>query len=95
MPALKHIHSYIRWRIQKSDGHQLWKCADPECTHFHRQDAIIDKASLCPECKTHTLMLDYEALRRHRPLCIRCRGTREGREFRESLEKVTELFKEG
>lgn len=92
MPILDHIHSYVKWRKQKSDNHQLWKCADPHCTANYRQDAIEGKASLCPQCFTKELILDPDALRRVRPLCIECRNTKEAKVYKASKEKLQELF---
>ena len=92
MPSLKHIHSYIKFRVQKSDGQQLWKCADPRCTHFDTQTKITGKLTLCPGCHDVTFVLDGDMMRRTRPLCINCRDTKEAKAYREHLQLMSNIF---
>jgi hypothetical protein len=96
MASLKHTHSLVQWKKRGKDQEMHWKCADPECTFFAPQSLVIDKLTLCPECKTVTFILDWEddLLRRARPLCINCRNTASAREFKAVKEVVSGLFEE-
>lgn len=86
MPALTHVHSYIRWKISRTrnkvvDGELVFKCNDPHCTHFDRRSAILGNASTCPSCGTEFL-LTLENLRRAVPKCLNCSNTKEAREHK-------------
>lgn len=99
MPTLTHVHSYIRWKIQVGrrrfdkhiQGEAVYRCSDKDCTHYVQRSALIGKTSLCPHCGT-PFVLDGEALNRVIPLCLNCRGTTEGKQFRAAKDIALEIL---
>lgn len=89
MPGMNHTHSYIRWKVRV--GHKsfdkkigiepAYRCSHPDCSHYMVRSALFGKRSACPECGTE-FKLDSDALKRVKPLCLNCRGTKEGKRFR-------------
>lgn len=79
MPALKHVHTYVRLKSRPN----TFKCDDPYCTHFERREMVLGKASLCNDCGKE-FILDREALRRVKPRCLECSDTKAGQELRNS-----------
>lgn len=87
MSVKAHIHTYVRFKSRPG----YYKCNDPHCTHFASRDLILDKASRCPECKEE-FILDYDKLRRARPLCDNCANTAKARLHRASKQIFENLF---
>lgn len=101
MPNLNHIHSYVRWKIRIGrkqfdyliKGEPVYKCVTPECTHFAPRSLLFNKQSSCPKCNT-IFLLDTEALTRTTPMCLNCRGTKEGQTFRKAKDLIQEILGE-
>ena len=86
MASLKHVHSYI----QVKGDRDLFMCNDPNCSHYTNRKFVIGKRSSCPKCGRY-LILDWDALRRVRPLCRYCRRTKEAEELNRAqniIEKI-------
>jgi hypothetical protein len=79
---MDHQHSFVRWKKQGKPPEMWLKCCDPHCTYIAPRSLLIGKASLCPQCKSREVILDHEALRRARPLCIECRNTKESKTYK-------------
>ena len=100
MPTLQHVHSYVFWKYQggvknpETPKEAWYKCADAHCTHTAPRSFILDKASICPKCFSKELILDREALKRKRPLCIDCRNTKEAQQYRKAKVILEELLTE-
>jgi hypothetical protein len=92
MPTLQHTHSYIFWKVQGTSPEPWYKCADAHCTHTAPRSLILDKASICPKCFNRELILDRDALKRKRPLCIECRNTREAQMHRKAKSLLEDLL---
>jgi hypothetical protein len=92
MPSLKHTHSYVR-RGSKglAKKEKLWKCADPNCTHFTTREDVLGKLSLCPNCMTKEFVLTHEDLRRAKPKCKDCANTAEAEILRRHRQVLAEL----
>lgn len=91
MPALKHIHTYIRWKKRGNPPSMWWRCADPKCTHIIQQDIIVGKESLCNTCGL-PFILDWKSFTRAKPECLNCQDTVEGREYRANKELTQALM---
>ena len=81
MPTLTHVHTYIKYKPNKWNKHDLYRCDDPHCTHFDEKSAILGKATLCNQCGVE-FILTRESLRRIKPRCLKCSNTKEARTAR-------------
>jgi hypothetical protein len=72
MPAIHHVHTYSKV------NRQLWRCADPYCTHTIARALVKGKASLCRSCGNEFIM-NAEAMKRVNPTCVFCGNTAESR----------------
>lgn len=88
MPALKHIHTYVRMGKNK----QFYRCFDPLCSHSINRMLLEGKASLCPECGTQ-FTLTWELLRRARPLCLNCSSTKEAKQYQGTKKLMEQLIR--
>ena len=89
-----HTHSLVKWKVQGTGMQQeMWyRCADPTCYFTAPRSLIQGKESLCPQCREHTLILDPQALKRAKPLCINCRGTKEAKQYKKGMTMVKDLL---
>ncbi len=72
MPGKRHVHKYIRTQLRFA---VVWRCADPECTHFmppHQEGLMEGRASFCWGCGEQ-FILDLDALQEEMPRCVTCR----------------------
>jgi hypothetical protein len=72
MPGKRHVHKYIRTQLRFA---LVWRCADPECTHFmppHQEGLMDGRASFCWQC-SQQFILDTDALKEDMPRCPLCR----------------------
>lgn len=90
MPVLTHTHQYIRHGGVQS---KIFKCAHPDCSHREKKEFIKGKTSVCNKC-LEGFILDYQALRRSKPICLNCMDSRAGREHRRIKSGIAELFPE-
>jgi hypothetical protein len=78
--AKRHTHKYHRVNA----GYQmLWACALPDCNHhmpLHLTALVEGKASICWKCGEQ-MILDSDAMKLDKPICIDCRGINELNEF--------------
>jgi len=98
MPALDHIHTYVRWKINRFKdkiigGEQVFKCADAHCTHHQVRSMVVGKASRCTNCGSEFILSNDDTRRVH-PLCFNCSNTRVAVERRAVKKQVEQLFKE-
>lgn len=93
MPVLTHIHTYVKFKRNKYNQPNLFRCADPHCTHFEEREHIIGKASLCNKCGDE-FVLTREDTKRSRPICINCADTKEAREHRQIKSVVGNLLEQ-
>jgi hypothetical protein len=84
MPALKHVHSYSRYRKH------YYKCNDPMCTHFLDKKMVLGKMNKCV-CGQE-FILTYEDLRRATPKCKDCSNTKESRVYKAAKGVLDDLF---
>ncbi len=87
MPTLNHTHTYIKYKKNPYKNRNLYKCNDPDCTHFADMGLIIGKRSLCPLC-SKDFILTTANLKLSRPRCVECSNTAAGREKRRLKELV-------
>lgn len=93
MSVIKHTHIYVF--LEKLKGVEYYKCDDPHCTHFEKRSKIINKASMCTECRKREIILDWKTLRRRRPKCLHCSNTKEGKAFRSTQEIMSKILQGG
>lgn len=91
MEEKNHIHSFVFLK-KKKNGEELYKCADPSCLYVIGRDLIEGKISLCPKCFKNTLLLDKEAMRRKRPVCIDCANTKRAVNHRRAKDIIGSIF---
>lgn len=92
MPSLNHVHQLIRIPPSQPFGKQ-WKCADPYCTFRAALTYVLDKVTKCNGCESE-MILNREASRRAKPMCVKCSNTIESRRIRETEAKVTDVLSE-
>lgn len=84
MPAINHVHSYIRLKHRKDH----YKCGDPYCTHIAHKELIEGKADKCPFCGNE-FVLTKDDPRRAKPRCIDCSNTASARKFKNARDIVS------
>lgn len=94
-PNTKHIHTYIKSRTKNANWkNQIYKCADPNCSHYQQAEFIIGKTVLC-ECG-ETTIASYEQIRhRNRKLtCLMCSKSPKKEAVKLVNDEMKDLFKE-
>lgn len=89
-----HAHSFVRYKIMGNPPEMHWKCADPHCLFVVPGSLISGKASLCPNCLDGEVILNKEAMRRKRPVCLKCQNTKEGKAYRAAQAVLDEILEE-
>jgi len=64
--AKRHVHTYERSPWNK----KIYRCADPECSHFVNKKMILGKVSMC-KCGNKFILTPYDLLLKN-PLCTNC-----------------------
>src|SRR5258706_11686003 len=98
MPSLKvntdgtpHIHQYVQ--VPPKPNREIrYRCAHPDCSHFINRDMLPGKRSLCAQCGQTEIVLDFESLRRAKPTCMKCSGTKRAAAMRSNLAVLDEMF---
>lgn len=94
----KHIHTYARLQVGNKkdklmDGERVYKCLDPDCTHYARESMVKGKRSLCTACRG-PFVIDTYTLRKHSQLkCMLCRNTKESKAIKETQSILDEIVK--
>lgn len=96
-PIAGHVHSYVRWKISRYKdklikGERVFKCSDPDCSHYRVRSLVIGKNSLCPKCKKNIFVLTWQALQRAEPMCLDCSNTKEAKQYRKVKEVAANLL---
>ena len=101
MPAMKHVHTYVRWRVTQSPsrmkidklikGERAFKCAHPECSHYAQLSLVEGKMSSCNKCHTE-FVLDTKAMALVKPLCINCRQDAEALEYQRLQKEMVNII---
>lgn len=68
MPSLKHTHTYIKSRWNK----KVYRCADPECSHYNNILKIVGKKSCCTKCSREFVLSMYDLTHTASPKCQLC-----------------------
>lgn len=82
-----HRHSYRRHPTRKG----YYFCTGKECFAIHEKAILVGKEARCPAC-LKLYLLTSEDLRRARPVCPNCSGTKEARAFRKGKSLIEGLF---
>ena len=75
MPSLKHVHKYIRVSPKSKT---FYMCAHPECSHREYKVFLRGKVAVCNHCDGE-FILDHYALLLSKPICMKCRDTKDSR----------------
>lgn len=102
MPSLKknrdgtpHIHQYVRMvKLDGTSDKNRFRCLHPDCTHWAYRNFLKGKRSLCTGCGTMEIFLDYENLRRAKPVCFKCGQSTKAKAERAKFHQLNELSKE-
>jgi hypothetical protein len=86
MPALNHVHIYVRRR-----GTQTYGCDDPDCTTKVPKEELVGKRTRCGVCKTNEFVLTRADLRLTRPRCPQCSQRADHKETREKKRLLEEM----
>ena len=90
MAVLNHTHSYVRYKRNQWKNPDLFKCDNPDCTHFADKALILGKHSQCT-CG-EVFILSRDDLKRARPKCLNCSNTAAGKKSRAVHELVGTIF---
>lgn len=66
----KHLHLYERSKTNRN----VYRCVDPDCTHYHQRAYLIGKRALC-YCGSPFILTAMQ-LRNARPVCPKCARNR-------------------
>ena len=90
-----HVHEYIRVNnLDGSPDKNRYRCAAPDCHHWMFRNMLKGKRTRCTSCHIEEFFLDRESLRRAKPVCFKCSGTKQAKEVRNRLSDLEDLFKE-
>ncbi len=89
-----HVHEYIRVNnLDGSPDKNRYRCAAPDCHHWMFRNMLKGKRTRCTSCHIEEFFLDRESLRRAKPVCFKCSGTKQAKEVRNRLSDLEDLFK--
>ena len=88
----KHLHKYRRVRQGKDKKYIIFKCIEPQCSHFIRKDMIEGKLSSCNSCDS-PFIIDKYAMLLAKPKCVSCR-TRKDKTKQVMIDKLTQLMEQ-
>ena len=63
----KHLHEYMR----SSGSKNIYRCVDPDCTHYQSKEFLIGKRARCYKCKNE-MLLNKSQLSNKVPVCLEC-----------------------
>lgn len=81
----KHLHKYERV-ILGSKGYVVFRCVEPDCSHYIAKDFAKGKMCACNRCDG-PMILDTRAMSLVRPHCENCIEHKDS-----NIEKLKELF---
>ena len=87
MTIQRHIHVYERSKWNKN----VYRCADPSCTHFTRKEFIEGKQARCKFCGEIYVMEAYD-LRLKNPRCSGCSNRTKHKERAETKELLENIL---
>ena len=70
MPIKPHLHIYERVSTRK-DPKQLFRCVDPDCSHYTKKSFLAGKRASCFFC-FNEFILTSEQLNNKKPKCNDC-----------------------
>ncbi len=91
--GLDHVHTYQLYK-KRSGPHakeRMYRCAHPKCYHFAEYERIIGKASCCNACGDE-FILDYQAARAVKPICLNCSNSKRGKANRAAAALMKQLI---
>jgi len=71
--ANRHLHIYQRSAKNKD----IYKCIDPDCTHYTQKEMIEGKRVRCGKCKEQ-MIVPKDQLRNKLVVCVMCTKSRKG-----------------
>jgi len=93
MPEPKHIHTYERSRANP----KVYRCIDPDCTHYHSAEFLVGKRALCNKCQEAFVLERAQLVGKNsvkRPLCLNCSNSARAKAHREMLGVAEALLAE-
>jgi len=84
----KHLHEYVRSNANK----KIYRCMDPDCTHYQSRDYLEGKRARCHKCKEEMILTKLQ-LRNRVPVCLDCTRSHKGKRVkvvRGFLERILE-----
>lgn len=95
MPSLLHTHTYVQYKARSGPGrgirNKVFRCADPDCTHFTGVEMVLGKKSLCNLCGQEYIISRTEALMVV-PRCQLCSNSKEGKRRRAAEKTMANLL---
>ena len=85
--VIKHLHTYERSKAKKT----VYRCIDPDCTHYTSRDLLQGKRSSCFACGT-PFILDHAQLRNWRPKCPMCTKSPKAEQRRKAVDVLEGIF---
>lgn len=87
MPALKHIHTYERSKL----NNRTYRCADPECSHYSRKELIEGKQAQCKFCGAIFILTAYDLTLKN-PRCKRCSNLKRNKLENKAVDIMDEIL---
>lgn len=73
MSRSRHNHVYKRVNLGKDKEYIVYKCIKPGCSHFVREELILDRVAECPECEGIFTIKKPNLSRKVLIICLPCR----------------------
>jgi formylmethanofuran dehydrogenase subunit E len=78
-----HLHTYERSRTNK----RVYRCIDPDCSHFTAKDKLEGKRALCIGCG-EPFIIPWRQLKNKHPKCEFCTKSSNLHEVKSDLESI-------
>ncbi len=86
--SLRHIHIYERSHSKHKDWRcQVYRCIDPDCSHYIKAELIIGKRARCHECK-QVMIIEKSQVKNFAIVGLCCSKSKKAKSLRESTKKI-------
>jgi len=83
----KHLHEYMR----SSGSKNIYRCMDPDCTHYQQKEFLVGKRAICHKCK-NDMILTKDQLKNRIPSCMNCSKSRAAKRVKDVRNFLAEIL---
>lgn len=86
-----HYHIYKRINLSKAGKHIVYRCMKPDCSHFLREELVVNRIAECPRCHNPfklTKALMHKKVNPHCPDCTQRKVKVDNEKVNSLLEKL-------